>query len=74
MVVRRVRRSAWRSAEATDVVFWIDARVTASVRINPGTMVFARTPRFPSLVATYIVKVCTPDFGHPVGQAGPVTR
>jgi hypothetical protein len=38
---------------------------TASVRINPGTMVFARTPRFPSLVATYIVRACTPAFETP---------
>ena len=38
---------------------------TASVMINPGTIVFARTPRLPSLVATYIVRVCTPDFDTP---------
>ena len=46
---------------------------TASVRINPGTMVFARTPPFPSLVATYIVQGVHPGLRHAVGQAGPVT-
>ncbi|MGA2932661.1 MAG: hypothetical protein ABSE98_11315 [Acidimicrobiales bacterium] len=38
---------------------------TASVMMSPGTIVFTRMPRFPWLVATYMVRALTPAFETP---------
>ncbi len=38
---------------------------TASVMINPGTIVLTRTPFFPCPAATYMVSVFTPALETP---------